>query len=71
MGGFAQEWGTGYIEILSLVGFVSIFGLSAISSWAYAGTLLKKVFSSEKHARILNAIFAISLVLVAIEIIIQ
>ena len=71
MGGFAQDWGTGYIEILSLVGFVSIFGLSAISSWAYAGTLLKKVFSSAKHARILNAIFAISLVLVAIEIIIQ
>ena len=71
MGGFAQDWGTGYIEILNLVGFVSIFGLSAISSWAYAGTLLKKVFSSAKHARILNAIFAISLVLVAIEIIIQ
>jgi len=48
-----------------------VFGLSAISSLAYAGTLLKKVFSSAKHAKILNVIFAISLVLVAIEIIIQ
>ena len=66
MGGFAQEWGT-----LSLVGFLSIFGLAAISSWAYAGTLLKEIFNSEKNAKILNVIFGVSLVAVAIEIIIS
>ena len=71
MGGFAQEWGTSFFGIISLVGFYSIFGLAAISSWAYAGTLLKEIFNSEKNARILNLVFGISLVAVAIEIIIS
>ena len=71
MGGFAQEWGTSFFGIISLVGFYSIFGLAAISSWAYAGTLLKEIFNSEKNAKILNLIFGISLVAVAIEIIIS
>ena len=71
MGGFAQEWGMSFFGITSLVGFYSIFGLAAISSWAYAGTLLKEIFNSEKNARILNLIFGISLVAVAIEIIIS
>lgn len=71
MGGFSQYWGTGYIEIIGLVVFVSIFGLAAISSWAYAGNLLKEIFSSPRHAKILNKIFGISLLIVAIEIIIN
>tara|TARA_B100000029_G_scaffold90393_2_gene80212 strand:- start:1804 stop:2400 length:597 start_codon:yes stop_codon:yes gene_type:complete len=71
MGGFAQEWGTSFFGITSLVGFYSIFGLAAISSWAYAGTLLKEIFNSEKNAKILNILFGISLVLVAAEIIIS
>ena len=71
MGGFAQEWGTSFVGITSLVLFYSIFGLAAISSWAYAGTLLKEIFNSEKNAKILNLIFGISLVVVAIEIIIS
>tara|TARA_B100000749_G_scaffold247589_1_gene211105 strand:+ start:224 stop:820 length:597 start_codon:yes stop_codon:yes gene_type:complete len=71
MGGFAQAWGTSFFGITSLVVFYSIFGLAAISSWAYAGTLLKEIFRSEKNTRILNLIFGISLVMVAIEIIIS
>ena len=44
----------------------SFFGMCAISTWALAGTVLRKIFSNPKQTRILNGALGLSLAILAV-----
>jgi len=63
---FATQFGTGYgIKILFVL-VNSTLGFTALCTWAFAGTLLRKIFSTPEQVRILNLSLGFSLLLVAI-----
>ncbi len=63
---FATQFGTGYgIKILFVL-VNSTLGFTALCTWAFAGTLLRKIFNTPGQVRILNLSLGFSLLLVAI-----
>ena len=63
---FATQFGTGYgIKILFVLAN-STLGFTAPCTWAFAGTLLRKIFSTRGQVRILNLLLGFSLFFVAI-----
>lgn len=44
----------------------TFFGMSALVTWTFAGTLLRKIFSSPKQAKILNGFLGLSLAILGI-----
>ena len=63
---FATQFGTGYGVKILFVLVNSTLGFTALCTWAFAGTLLRKIFSTPEQVRTLNLSLGLSLFLVAI-----
>jgi len=63
---FGTVFGTGFASKVGLVLLNAAFGYPAVLTWATFGSYLKRLFSTERSGRILNAVLGISLFLVAV-----
>ena len=63
---FATQFGTGYGVKILFVLVNSTLGFTALCTWAFAGTLLRKIFSTPEQVRTLNLSLGLSLFIVAI-----
>ena len=66
MTAFGGLFGTGFAAKALLVLLNLTFGLPAVISWAAFGTLLRRVFSTERSARNLNTAMGVALFAVAV-----
>ena len=63
---FAPLFGTGYGMKIILALVNSTLGFTALCTWAFAGTLLRKKFNTPEQVRILNLLLGLLLFIVAI-----
>ena len=66
MTAFGGLFGTGFAAKALLVMLNLTFGLPAVITWAAFGTLLRRVFSTERSARNLNTAMGVALFAVAV-----
>ena len=66
MTAFGGLFGTGFAAKALLVMLNLTFGLPAVITWAAFGTLLRRVFSTERSARNLNTVLGVALFAVAV-----
>ena len=66
MTAFGGLFGTGFAAKALLVLLNLTFGLPAVITWAAFGTLLRRVFSTERSARNLNTAMGVALIAVAV-----
>ena len=66
MTAFGGLFGTGFAAKALLVLLNLTFGLPAVITWAVFGTLLRRVFSTERSARNLNTAMGVALFAVAV-----
>ena len=66
MTAFGGLFGTGFAATALLVLLNLTFGLPAVITWAAFGTLLRRVFSTERSARNLNTAMGVALFAVAV-----
>ena len=66
MTAFGGLFGTGFAAKALLVLLNLTFGLPAVITWAAFGTLLRRVFSTERSARNLNTAMGVALFAVAV-----
>ena len=68
---FGTVFGESYSAKVALVAMNLIFGLPAVMTWAAFGSYLRKVFSSDRAGRTLNALLGTALVAVALWIVLS
>ena len=68
---FGTVFGESYSAKVGLVAMNLIFGLPAVMAWAAFGSYLRKVFSSDRAGRILNALLGTALIAVALWIVLS
>ena len=68
---FGTVFGESYSAKVALVAMNLIFGLPAVVTWAAFGSYLRKVFSSDRAGRTLNALLGTALVAVALWIVLS
>ena len=68
---FGTVFGESYSAKVVLVAMNLIFGLPAVVTWAAFGSYLRKVFSSDRAGRTLNALLGTALVAVALWIVLS
>ncbi|MEC9477937.1 MAG: LysE family translocator [Candidatus Thermoplasmatota archaeon] len=66
MTAFGGLFGAGFVAKALLVILNLVFGLPAVITWAAFGTLLRRVFSTEKSAKNLNMAMGVALFAVAV-----
>ena len=71
LGSFGTAFGSGFSSKFILIILSIILCLPAILSWTAFGTILRRIFSTPKSARLLNRIMGISLFIVAIWLVIH
>lgn len=70
MTSFGHIFGTGILSKVGLVLLNLSFGWPAVLSWAVFGSYLRTLFTSERSGKILNQIFGIALIGVAVYLVI-
>lgn len=68
---FGTVFGESYSAKVALVAMNLIFGLPAVMVWAAFGSYLRKIFSSDRAGRTLNALLGTALVAVALWIVLS
>ncbi|MED5267617.1 MAG: LysE family translocator [Candidatus Thermoplasmatota archaeon] len=68
---FGTVFGESYSAKVALVAMNLIFGLPAVMAWAAFGSYLRKIFSSDRAGRTLNALLGTALVAVALWIVLS
>lgn len=67
---FGTIFGSGVMSKVLLVSLNLSFGWPAVFSWAAFGSYLRRLFTSEKSGRILNQVFGIALIGVAVYLVV-